>query len=150
MQASAQETILKVARAQASAGGDPEVSQAMARVLAHGGDLSQALADLAPEQAQFFGPGKRFLESLVEETCHSLTGEGEIIAKLEEQRQSLLSNAAVGVGVGAGLISGATGLPVAIAAIVLLYLVPIGVRAGCRTWEQRERTGGGDAPTPAG
>jgi hypothetical protein len=131
------ESVLGLARAGMEADEDPEVRRALERVLAHGGDIRAALADLSPAQAQFYGPGARYLESLVTETCKALTGEGEIVAKLEEQRRTLLGNTAVGVGIGAGLVSSTTGLPLAIGTLVFLYLLPIGIRAGCGAWESR-------------
>lgn len=131
------ESVLGLARAGLEAERDPEVRRALERVLVHGGDVNAALGDLTPGQAEFYGPGARYLESLVSETCKALTGEGELVANLEDQRRNLLNNAAVGLGIGAGLISSTTGLPLAVGTLVFLYLLPIGIRSGCGAWENR-------------
>lgn len=143
MQHIAEMEIRRVARAQAPVEVDPEVSRALAQVLEHGGDLGLALIGLVPERAEYFGPGKRFLQALVDQTFDALLGEEELIERLEAQRRSVLGQVvAGGVTVAATLISTVSGLQVAAAAVVFLYLVPIGVRAAYDTWKARQEGDG--------
>ena len=133
--------ILQVASAYASQEGDhPDVAAALDRVVVCEGDLTQALADLAgtPEQ---FGPVTDFLERLVDQTFAALLGKEELVEQLETHRKSVVGKAVTGIGVGAGIISGVTGLQVVFATIVFLYLVPIGVRAAYDTWLARKEAG---------
>jgi hypothetical protein len=141
MQAPQQDVIMQIVGSQGGAVQDPEVARAVERVRIHGGDLSLALADLTGEQAQF-GAMSRFLERLVDQTFEALVGKDEIIDRLEEQRRSLLGNVAVALSVGAGIVGTATGLQAAIATIVFLYLIPIGVRAAYEAWKGRQGESG--------
>ena len=115
---------------------DPAVGEAMAQVVRNDGDLSRALNALAGEQAQF-GKMDGFLDRLVEQTFEALLGKDELIEKLETQRRSVVGKVVAGIGVGATLISAASGLQITFAAIVFLYLVPIGVRAAFDQWTEK-------------
>jgi hypothetical protein len=130
------EQILSVARSQMPLEDDEAVVTAMEALLAHNGDAEMALRDLggAPE---FFGRG-RFMEALVDQTFQALLGKEELIERLEAQRRSVAGNVvAGGITAAATLLSTASGIQVAIAAVVFLYLIPIGVRAAFDTWKER-------------
>lgn len=138
----AREQILEVARANAGKESDPEVARVLDIVLAHGGDLSLTLSDLFAEPSQF-GTGGRLLDNLVDQTFEALLGDEELVDRLEQVRRKLLGSASLviagtgGVGAAALWISSATGLQVVAAAVVFLYLLPIGVRAAFETWKTR-------------
>ena len=117
---------------------DPAVAEAMMQVVSSGGDLSTALNALAGENTQF-GRMDGLLDKLVDQTFQALLGKNELVEQLETQRRSVVGKVVAGIGVGAGLISAASGLQIAFAAIVFLYLVPIGVRTAYDQWvEQRQ------------
>lgn len=116
---------------------DDELLAVTQSFVANKGDLEKVLNEIAKIEPQY--GTKKFLENIVDETFNALIGKDEIIDRLERARRTFAGNVATNLALGAGLICGATGLKLPIAAAVFLYLIPIGVRAAFKAWNERKR-----------
>ena len=96
MQASHSQMILAVTQAQLEVEERSDVTLALQRIVARGGDLALVLNDLAASPPEFFGSGSRFLEALVDHTFEALPGNEELIEKMEAQRRSVIGSVVTG------------------------------------------------------